>query len=247
MVIRSRLPVVATLAILAACRPSAPVASIDPALSERLPASAIAISGIDLDRLRASPLFARLPPVAQAFLAPFTQAHRVLIAYTGAELLTIARGTVPGATQIAPDLALSGAPDLIAAVTRPHATPAILAPATAVAAQSPVWFAVRGGIALPLEGNFANLNNLLRPAEFITLAVQPGDPAAIELLAQSPTPQTALAFEQSFRAIASLAIATGSRRPDTVALLQSIHIVRENRVVRVSISAALDPLASLLF
>src|ERR1019366_2117327 len=115
MVIRPRLAASIALAILAACRTSAPPAAIDPALSARVPEAPVALAGVDLDRLRASPLYAKLPPAARAFLEPFGNAHRVLIASTGVELLTIARGVVPGATQIAPDLALSGAPHLISA------------------------------------------------------------------------------------------------------------------------------------
>src|ERR1039457_5172037 len=138
MVIRPRLAAPAALAMLAACRTPAPPAAIDPALSARVPAAAVALAGVDLDRLRASPLYAKLPPAALAFLEPFGKAHYVLIAATGAglavELLSIARGGVPGPTQIAPDLALSGAPGLIAAATAAHAPAGILAPAASIAA-----------------------------------------------------------------------------------------------------------------
>ena len=87
------------------------------------------------------------------------------------------------------------------------------------------------------------MNNLLRDTEFVTLAVQPGDPAELELVAQCPTPDAALRFEQSFRAIVSLAIATSARQPATAGVLQSIRIRRDDRVVHVSLSAPLDALA----
>ena len=247
MVIRPRLAAPLTLAILAACRTSAPPTAIDPALSARVPAATVALAGADLDRLRTSPLYAKLPPVALAFLQPFAHAHQVLLASTGVELLAIARGVVPGATQIAPDLALSGAPNLIAAATAAHPPASILAPAESVARNSPLWLAVRGGIALPLEGNLANVNNLLRDTQYITLAVQPGDPAELDLVAQCPTPAAALHFEQSFRAVVSLAAATSAREPALAGMLQSIRIRREERVVRASLSAPLDALARLLF
>ena len=235
----SRLAVPLSLALLAACRTSVPPAAIDPALSARVPAATIALAGVDLDRLRASPLYARLPPTALAFLAPFAHAHRVLIASTGVELLTIARGVVPDATQIAPDLALSGAPSLVADATAAHPPAGILASAESVAAVRPVWIAVRGGVALPLEGNLANVNNLLRGVEYVTLALDPGDPADLQLVARCPTPEAALHFERSFRALVSLAAAHAS-------VLESIRIVREDRVVRVSLSAPLDALAKLV-
>src|ERR1022692_1174367 len=244
-VIPSRLAAPLSLALLAACRTSAPPAAIDPALSGRVPAATVALAGVDLDRLRASPLYARLPPAALAFLAPFAHAHRVLIASNGVELLTIARGVVPGATQIAPDVALSGAPSLVDAAIGAHPAAGILVPAESVAA-GPVWIAVRGGVALPLEGNLANVNNLLRGAEYVTLALDPGDPADLQLVARCPTPEAALHFEQSFRALISLAAATNTRQPATAAMLQSIRIVREDRVVRVSLSAPLETLVRLV-
>lgn len=243
-----RLAAPLSLALLAACRTPGPPAAIDPALSARVPATTVALAGVDLDRLRASPLYARLPPTALAFLAPFAHAHRLLIASSGVELLTIARGVVPGATQSAPDVALAGAVSLVAAAIAAHPTAGILAPAESVAAaRSPIWIAVRGGVALPLEGNLANVNNLLRDAEYVTLALDPGDPAYLQLVARCPTPEAALHFEQSFRALVSLAIATHTRQPATAALLQSTRIVREDRVVRVSLSAPLDTLVTLVF
>jgi hypothetical protein len=240
MVIRPRLAAPIALAILAACRTPAPPAAIDPALSARVPAATVVLAGVDLDRLRASPLYAKLPPAALGFLEPFGHARHVLIASTGVELLTIARGVVPGATQLAPDLALSGAPNLIAAATAAHPPAGILAPAESVAAARPVWIAVRGGVALPLEGNLANVNNLLRGAEYVTLTLDPGDPAELRLVARCPTPEAALHFEQSFRALVSLAAAHAT-------VLESIRIVREERVVRVSLSAPLDALVKLVF
>src|ERR1035437_837356 len=78
MVIRPRLAAPIALAILAACRTPAPPAAIDPALSARVPAATVALAGVDLDRLRTSPLYAKLPPAAQAFLEPFGHAHHVL-------------------------------------------------------------------------------------------------------------------------------------------------------------------------
>ena len=138
-------------------------------------------------------------------------------------------------------------PNLIAAAIAAHPPAGILTPAESVAAGSPIWIAVRGGVALPLEGNLANVNNLLRGTEYVTLAGQPGDPTELELVARCPTPDAALRFEQSFRAMVSLAIATNARQPVTAGVLESIRIRREERVVHVSLSAPLDALARLLF
>ena len=91
------------------------------------------------------------------------------------------------------------------------------------------------------------MNNLLRDTDYVTLAIQPGDPAELDLMAHCPTPDAALNFEQSFRAIVSLAAAANVRQPAIAGPLQSIRIRRDDRVVRASLSAPLDALARLLF
>ena len=247
MVIRVRLAAPIAVAMLASCRTLAPPAAIDPALSGRVPPATVALAGVDLDRLRASALYAKLPAGALGFLAPFGHARYVLIASTGVELLTIARGAVAGATQVAPGVALSGAPGLMAAGMGAHPPASILAAAEPVAGAHPIWMAVRGGILLPLEGNLANVNNLLRGTEYVTLAGQPGDPVELELVAQCATPDAALRFEQSWRAVVSLGMAANARQPATASVLGSMRIVREERVVRVSLSAPADALARLVF
>jgi hypothetical protein len=90
------------------------------------------------------------------------------------------------------------------------------------------------------------VNNLLRDTEYVTLTLRTDDPTQLDLSAHCPTPETALRFDQSFRAIVSLAAATSARQTSTAGVLQSIRINREDRVVRVSLSAPLDALARLL-
>lgn len=248
MVIHRRpLVVLPAIAILAACRASGPPAAIDAALSARVPTATVALAGVDLDRLRAAPLYAKLPAGALEFLQTYGRAHHVLIAFSGSELLTVARGSVPGSTQIAPDVALSGAPDLVAAASAVHPPARVLAPAESVAAGSPIWLVVRGGVLLPLEGDLSNVNNLLRGVDYVTLALQLGDPAEFRVVAYCTAPDAAQRFEQSFRAVVSLAIATTARQAATTALLNSIQIARTERVVHVSLSTPLDALAKLQF
>jgi hypothetical protein len=247
MMICSRLAPPAAILVLVACHGPAPSSAIDPALSARVPTASVALAGVDLDLLRGSPLYGKLPAATVAVLAPFDRARRVLLASSGSELLVIARGVVPGSTQIAPDVALSGAPGLISAATAPHPPAPILAVADAVARSSPVWAAIRGGTVLPLAGNWANLNNLLRGAEYVTFALKPGDPVEFNVVAQCPAPEEAQRCERSIRAAISLAIAAHPRQPGTTAVLQDVRIVREERVVRLSLSVPADVLAGLVF
>jgi hypothetical protein len=101
-------------------------------------------------------------------------------------------------------------------------------------------------VTLPLEGNLANVNNLLRGTEYVTFAVQSGDPAELELVARCPSPDAAQRFEQSFRALVSLWIVAYRRQPATAAVLQAIRISRAERDVHVTLSAPLDVLAKLM-
>ena len=172
--------------------PPLPPPSIPPYLPAYRPPPSRSPGSISIDSARHLS-HAKLPPAAIAFLEPFRQAHHILIASTGVELLTIARGVVPGATQIAPDLALNGAANLIAAATAAHPPASILARRRIGRRQSPLsGLPLRGGVALPLEGNWSNVNNLLRDTEYVTLAVLPGDPTELELTAQCPTRGDAL-------------------------------------------------------
>jgi hypothetical protein len=210
-----------------------------------VPAAAVALAGVDLDRLRASPLYAKLPAPAAAFLETFRNAHSLLVASTGSELLTIARGAVPGATQIHPDLALLGAPELIASATAPHSRPPLLSAAETVAAIHPIWIAVRGGAPLPLSGNLANLNNLVTLASDLTLSAQLRDAVDLELIARCPTPAAALQFEQRLRALVSLAGAA-VRQPEAASTLRALQLRREDRTVRAALSIPPAALANLL-
>jgi hypothetical protein len=211
-----------------------------------VPPSAIALAGVDLDQLRASSLYPKLPAAATTFLEPFRGAHSLLVASSGVELLTVARGVVPGATQPAPGLALLGSPALIAEATAPHAIAAILTPAETVAAGNPIWIAVRGGAPLPLEGNLANANNLVRVADFLTLSVRLRDVLDLELTARCPSPEAAIQFEQRLRALVSLAAAANVRQPEIAGLLRGLQLRRDDRTVRATLSAAPDALAKLL-
>ena len=80
----------------------------------------------------------------------------------------------------------------------------------------------------------------------IPATVQPGNPAEFELVARCPTPDTALRFEQSIRAVISLAAATSARQPSTLGVLESIRIRREDRVIHVALSTPLDAISNLL-
>src|SRR4051812_36252543 len=80
---RVKWTVLAALLLLSACRP-ATKPLVDPELSAYLPAGATAIAGIDVDRLRSTPLFAYIP-------APFRDGSYTLVGYDGQQLVTASR------------------------------------------------------------------------------------------------------------------------------------------------------------
>ena len=206
------------------CRAPSPPRAIDPVIASRIPSSAIALAGIRFDQLRTSPLFDKVP-------AGFRSVDQMLVAFTGAEVLTISR---TGSAEPA----LAGSPALVAAATAPHASPAVLAIAETVAAGHPIWMALRGGAPLPLTGNLANLNNLVRLADTITLTANVAGTVDLELTARCPSAVFAQQFEQRLRAVISLATAANKVRP-------AIHLTRDQQTVHATLSAPTETIAAL--
>jgi hypothetical protein len=97
-----------------------------------------------------------------------------------------------------------------------------------------------------VAGNAANLNRLLHDTEYAAIAVRIGSQIEIEATAVGRTAAAGREFEESLRAILSLAAAANARRPDLVALIHSVLIRREDRTVRVALSAGPDAVDSLL-
>jgi hypothetical protein len=185
----------------ASCGRPTPPPAIDPRLAAQVPEDASALAGLNLDALRASPLHTKL---AQAF----PNVPYILIARRGNDVITI----------------------LGAGADKPRHTPApLLTDAAPLAARNPIWVVIRGGSPLPLEGNLANLNNLLRETELVTLGARPGDPIGVDLTAACPTADAAGRFEGSLRALLLL-----------TKLASSVQVRRDGLTVRASLTAPPD-------
>ena len=236
---RGSILIAAALLVLSiGCR-STPPAVIDPAMAACVPASSTLVAGIDLDRLRASPLYGQLPPAARALLDPVKEAHSLMVASDGKELAVIARGPFQqmpvGATAVGRDLAISGTPGFLAGR---RGAPDLIGYASTVASGNPVWIAAQGGAALPLTGNAANLNRLLRECEHAAMTLRLNGSVELALTAAGRTTDAAREVEETLRATITLAAAGEASRPDVAALLRSIRLTREDRTVRASVSAA---------
>jgi hypothetical protein len=236
------------------CR-TAPEAAVDPGMASCVPPGAALVAGFDLDRLRASPLYPKLPGTVLAAAESFRGASRLLLVYNGRDLLSIARGRFPappaGATLVQRDLALAGTPEEIRLATAQHSsgrtgTPDLLDRAASIATGSAVWVVVRGSAAVLPGGEFANLSRLLAMTEYATAAARLDSGVELNAAGLCSTGDKAQRLEESLRGLLSLAVAGMSRQPETAALLRSIQVSREDRTVHASLSASGSAAESLL-
>jgi hypothetical protein len=229
--------------------------AIDAGLAACIPPDAALIAGLDLAALRASPLYSKLPPAANAFAAQLGGVSSALAAYNGKELLVAVRGNFKappdGAAILAPDLALIGSPEQTAAATAQYKSgrtgvPALLAQAEPLAAGAQLWIVARGDARLPLTGNAANLTRILRQAQFVTLTARTGAGLSLELRGLAPDVNAASAIEETLRADLTLAAAGEAKRPDVAEALRSAQVTRADREVRVTLTVSGDVAGRLL-
>ena len=190
------------------CRPAEQAPVIDPRLARYVPEDASALAGFR-------------PEALKGLAGGFAGDRYVLIAIRGSEMVTMTIGA---------DGAVHGQP---AMAGRGHSP--LLGEAEKLAAHNPGWAVIRGGTALPLEGNLANLNRLLRDAELLTIAAQFGDRIAIDLAATCSTEETAANFEGSLRAILAL-----------TRVAASAQVQRDGRRVNASLTASTESVSKLL-
>jgi len=252
--LRSRLaaPVAAAFAaITCSCR-STPPKAIAPDVASCVTSSAVLIGGLDLDGLRASPLYPKLAPAAGFVLEPLRHASRLLVAWDGRQFLFVASGNFreppPGAVPLSPNLAISGPPEAIRAAVAQHKTgatgaPDLLAHAAPIAGGVPIWAVVRGGVTLPLTGNLANLNRLLHLVDHATLTAKLDPRIDLDLTAVGPTAGQAQRLEETLRAILSLA---GAASPRLDPLLRTVAVRREGPTVHATLSTDADSVSKLI-
>ncbi len=177
-----------------------PKPPVDPDLAARLPPNAAIVAGLDIDRLRRTPLFPKLPE-------SFRDASYVLAGYDPPNLVTASR--IAGRVSVGGSTAKGAPPDLLR-----HA------------ATTPVWIAARGDANLPLTGNLANLNRLLRQTAYTRVTADVGERIDFAAEGVCRAPEAAAHLEQNVRAIASLMGLTVDVRRDgsTVHVTGSVPI-----------------------
>lgn len=163
------------LVALAACRREAdPLAD----LAAYLPTNAVVVAGLDVDRLRNTPLHAKLPE-------SFREASYVLAALDPPNFVTASRvnGTVKATGPAV------------------NAPPAILGYAAPGAA---LWVVARGDAQLPLTGNLANLTKLLRQTDYTRVTAKVADRIDFAAEGVCSSQPAAERLESTIRAMATL-------------------------------------------
>lgn len=252
---RFRIALAAAVWLGASCsRQAGPRPPIDTAMTACVPPGATLLAGIDLVRLRASPLYSRLPRPVAALMEPLGEARSLLVASDGRNLLVIARGLFrqapAGATLVGDGLVFEGTPEWASAAAAQHRTgkpgaPVLVSDAAGVAA-NPIWVAALGGRPLPLSGNAANLNRLLRAADHALIGVELDGQVRIQATVVGRTADAARQVEETLRASITMTAAAESRHGDVVRLLQAIQLSRDDRTVRAALSASLEQVEQLL-
>jgi hypothetical protein len=242
----------------AGCRTAVPPgAAVDPRLAVCMPGDASVLAGLDLSRLRASPLYPALPATLLATADTLRDASYAVVALRGKDLWIAARGAFhgkapAGGTLLEPDLAVAGSSDAVAAAAaqfragRPSAAAGLLDRAEPLAGKHALWIVARGSAPLPLTGNGENLNRLLRLADFTTIAADFSSGLALDAAAVCRDATLAREFEETLRALLSLAGAANTRRPEIAGVLNSAAIRRDGLTVRLSFSAGPQAAAQLL-
>ncbi|MGD0872742.1 MAG: hypothetical protein ABSB88_24635 [Bryobacteraceae bacterium] len=250
----AQLAAVFALAAIAAGCHSAPPAAVDRALASSVPADTVILGGVDCERLRASPVYRKLPAAVRAILEPLRPATYLLLAFNGRDYLAIGRGPFgqapPGATLLARDLAVAGPADAVRAATAQHrrgvaGTP-LVGLAERLAAGREIWIVAMGNATLPVSGNAQNLNRLLHSTEYATLGVHVTDGIEAEATGVCGTAEGARRLEEELRAMASIAAAAEARQPGIAAELRAIQVSREERTVRVDLRAGAAGVEQLL-
>jgi hypothetical protein len=147
-------------------------------LAPYMPANSVMVAGLDVEKLRNTPLYAKLPE-------SFREASYVLAAYSPPNLVTASRvgGRVVATGPIV------------------NAPPSILGHA----ADTPIWVVARGDAQLPLTGNLANVTRLLQQTDYTRVTARVGERVEFAAEGVCPSQQAAEHLEQNVRGIASLA------------------------------------------
>lgn len=253
-----KLPLAAALLAFAAgiaCKQAGPPPLVDAGMAACISGDTVALAGADLDRLRASPFVNGMGGSARELMAQYRNASKLLVAWNASDLLIVMRGTFKtppvGATATAPGLAVAGSPGRVASARVQYRTgqtgaQGLIDYGSEIGGHGTIWLAVRGGTALPLSGNLANLNRLLQDADFAGAALDLDETAMLRFGARGRTAESAGQLEERLRGFLSLVEEAEVHRPELARLLGAVEIQRSGRDVTGTLSASPEVVAKLL-
>src|SRR5580700_8874978 len=148
----ARLAVLALVALASSCRSKVPV--VDTSLASCVPADTVVLAGLNLDQIRATPLYRALLPEVLDGIQSLRDTSILMIAYNAHDLLFLGSGKYTeapsGATLISKNLVVSGTAESIRSAIAQHQTgvtgsPRLLELAAGIADGRPVWMVAQGG------------------------------------------------------------------------------------------------------
>jgi hypothetical protein len=251
---RTALPLLLCL-ILTGCGRLTRQGPIDPAVAAFIPPDTVALAGVRMNQLRATPMYRklerenRLPSFGQV---PSQEIHDMLLASDGRHVLAITHGAFP--VKPAGDrsgteykgFTLYGDSESVRAAIKQydsggHGAPRdLMARAEGVPGDAQIWAVVSDWQGLAPDqiralGNLGNLDRVLRLAESATLTIDLRTGVHAAFTGDSHTEADAKSLADSLRALAALGRMAASRnQPDLLRALDGIQVRQEGRVVQVN-------------
>jgi len=235
---------------------------IDPALTAFIPPDAVAMAGVNVDRIRATPIYREL--AERHSLPQVGQVDELLLSSDGKNVLAMARGDfkeqkaneTEGIVFLDKNIALGGqAAAVRAAIDQAKhggrgAPRDLMARARALPADTQIWAVVAswrgmGPDQLREMGNWGNLDRVFRLVEGASLTVDLRTGVHAAFTSDSRNEADARNLADSLRGLAALARMGAPRGepgnpPDLLRALDGVQVKQEGRVVRVNIDLAED-------
>ena len=237
---------------------------VDPGLSVFIPPDAVAMAGVNVDRIRATPIYRKL--AERHPLPQFGQVDELLLSSDGKNVLALARGDfkeqkaneteTAGIVFLDKNIALGGQAGAVRAAIEQSkhggrgAPRDLMARARALPADTQIWAVVadwRGATPDQLRemGNWSNLDRVFRLVEGASLAVDLRTGVHAAFIGDSRTEADARNLADSLRGLAALARMGAPRGepgnpPDLLRALDGVQVKQEGRVVKVNIDLAED-------
>ena len=219
-------PLVVVFAFLVGCGPRTPTSiEIDPVLARQVPADAVAIGGVKLDALRGNPLFQKW--IAGRVDQPTQGVSEVVLASNGKDLVVLTKDKNP------PPAGKGGVPASLREKMRsipPHAQ---------------VWAVGIGSgalpAAIPMRGNLANLQKVLKALESWTAYADLGAGLKMDGSAVYRSEADATEIHDFLKGLVAFGRLTApDNAPELLKLLDTVQISRQKNVVRVSADIPAD-------